>query len=674
MANQDREVYGGTPMRATSLRGGGRDDDLNRGTNAYPPSTSTSAVSASSSSSSAFSSSRATSVRTLHVSALPPCGRPTGLPNPRMQDCCDEHPGGRLSNFCYQNAVYQCLASLPWRPSMLPDSDLALALWRLLRDLRCPDDGSVVGAQAFEFITRHGVSVDDVFGRGKVVNCFGEVHLPQGDAGEFFQRLVARLYREQQEEEQSPFHFTMSVQHFEAGPSTSEMYGRYVKSETETHGLLMVRPVDFDLNKCIRAAYDERNRVRQDQLAPVSPTQHQQQYYQSHHSGHLAAARPVAPREIVKLKQTSIDAPGPHFLVVYFNRIRIVQPEPLLPRRSATSSASRKADYGVMSGASADAPTARDEKDSRVVGIPLRDFRLEGKSTLSYNCVGIVCHLGEQINAGHYVAYVRRNGAQWFLCDDDHVTQMSAKEFEHKEMFEPIPGSHHVPTLAFFERAGPSRPEQPPPAAPLPAASPKRPQPAVPPSSGGGGSNRGQGGGDDAANPAAADDDYDGANAEAWSEVAATAKSSGGKQGNGGGSGGSSGSSGGGGRGGGSNNENTRSGSSGGGVGSSGNSGSSGSGSSKQKDAEMAALAARLRQRDADVATLTQQMWHKDDEQAALSAAFCKLQADLAAVESELQNAKTRAASYQDKVRLASQNGPGVMRGASTSFPLGAPV
>ncbi len=56
-------------------------------------------------------------------------------------------------------------------------------------------------------------------------------------------------------------------------------------------------------------------------------------------------------------------------------------------------------------------------------------INLPGSSVLTgegggYECDAFVCHRGDSMHGGHYVAYIRTNGV-WWLCDDEDVTPVS---------------------------------------------------------------------------------------------------------------------------------------------------------------------------------------------------------------------------------------------------------
>jgi ubiquitin C-terminal hydrolase len=320
---------------------------------------------------------------------------PLGLPNPRVQACCSSHPaGGRVCNYCYQNAVYQCLASLPWTRSMLDArADLPQRFWSLLEILV---SGDVLRARKSvpKFIARYGVRIDAQFSEGGYENCHGQACLAQCDAGEFFVRFLDVLFRT--DEARSPFNFTMDVQHFETRHYKDS---KHVMAAKETHSLLIVEPVARDLNDCIAASYDESN--------VVSETTNPGSY--------LFLRKTV---NVTKTKQANVILPGPKFLAVYIKRVRGVAPRSMFGLARS----------GVL---------PKGEKDERVVEIPLSRFTLEGKTSLAYHCTGIVCHVGHSINAGHYVAYVRR-GAAWYYCDDDYVVEMDHTSFGARRVFQPL--------------------------------------------------------------------------------------------------------------------------------------------------------------------------------------------------------------------------------------------
>jgi ubiquitin C-terminal hydrolase len=247
-----------------------------------------------------------------------------------------------------------------------------------------------------QFIARDGVRIDEQFSDGQYENCHGQVCLAQCDAGEFFVRFLDVLFRT--DEARSPFNFTMDVQHFETRDVGLRHFkdSKHVMAAKETHSLLIVEPVAHDLNECIAASYDESN--------VVSETTTSQAYS-------FLGKKTV---NVTKNKQASVMLPGPKFLAVYIKRVRGV---------------ALRSIFGLSH--------QHQKKDERVVDIPLSRFMLEGKSSLAYNCVGIVCHVGHSVNAGHYVAYVRR-GAAWYFCDDDYVVEMDHASFGARRIFQPL--------------------------------------------------------------------------------------------------------------------------------------------------------------------------------------------------------------------------------------------
>ena len=336
---------------------------------------------------------------------LPLAPAPVGLTNPRLSACCGDHPEqGKVANFCYQNAVLQCLASLPWTRRMFAQQDtpLAIELWKVL-ELLCGDNVARVQTRVPDFIVRHGVKVDEQFVDGIVQNCYGQWALPQADAGEFFMRLIDKVYTRPggggQQRRNSPFDMTMSVQHFETENKHFRPQTTPTDSVTETHSLLIVEPVARDLNACIVASYDERHDV------------HVKKF-----DTRLGFTKTVT---VTKSKQANVAMPGPQFLAVYIKRVR-----------------GGEMHRSIWRGTTVGPP----RKDERAIEIPLVHFQLEGKSSLSYNCTGIVCHAGQTASAGHYVAYVRR-GQDWFLCDDDTVTALDRASFTRLNKFQPRAGA-----------------------------------------------------------------------------------------------------------------------------------------------------------------------------------------------------------------------------------------
>ena len=276
---------------------------------------------------------------------------------------------------------------------MLPKTGrLQEEFWELLNVL-VSEDEKMAFTRVPDFIVGFGVRVDEQFINGLFRNCHQQVCLAQCDAGEFFLRFLDKLYGDL--DEISPFNFSMDVQHFETRDlGYRQLDSKHVMSATESHSCLIVEPVFPELNACIAASYDERNVVQEKRPGRFS----------------FSLSKTV---EIVKSKQASVVLPGPKFLAIYIKRVRGVQ------RRG----------YRAI----------RNIKDERSISIPLRDFQLEGKSSLNYHCCGVVCHAGQSVDAGHYVAYVRR-GTNWFFCDDDHIVMLHPNQFGARNVFEPAGG------------------------------------------------------------------------------------------------------------------------------------------------------------------------------------------------------------------------------------------
>jgi ubiquitin C-terminal hydrolase len=61
----------------------------------------------------------------------------------------------------------------------------------------------------------------------------------------------------------------------------------------------------------------------------------------------------------------------------------------------------------------------RRNKDDTKVSVPINlDMSLDTGTKINYECVGIVSHLGTNIDFGHYVAYAKCN-SDWYLFNDD---------------------------------------------------------------------------------------------------------------------------------------------------------------------------------------------------------------------------------------------------------------
>jgi len=279
---------------------------------------------------------------------------------------------------------------------MLPTGKLQANFWDVMRVLT-GTDGQKARSAVPDFIVGRGIELDEQFKEGAFRNCHGQVAIRQCDAGEYFIQLIDEMFRS--DESRSPFNFVMDVQHFETRDiglyGVEQLDSKFVMSAKETHSLLIVEPVSKDLNDCISASYDERHVVKETKA-------HKLRQYTRYRI-----------RDVVKQKQATIMAPAPRFLGVYIKRI---------VSRSTTTQRNAGDSHN---------------KDTRIVEIPLDSFHLERKSSFNYHCVGIVCHAGQSIHSGHYVAYVRR-GRNWFLCDDANITLVSAHD--SNGMFQPLNG------------------------------------------------------------------------------------------------------------------------------------------------------------------------------------------------------------------------------------------
>ena len=75
---------------------------------------------------------------------------------------------------------------------------------------------------------------------------------------------------------------------------------------------------------------------------------------------------------------------------------------------------------------------ARDFKIKKAISTPLtlemKPEWFEGQTTpVSYECQSFLCHLGERIQSGHYISYVRK-GDTWYKCNDAIVEPISTAD------------------------------------------------------------------------------------------------------------------------------------------------------------------------------------------------------------------------------------------------------
>ncbi|KAK1608196.1 hypothetical protein QYE76_031869 [Lolium multiflorum] len=59
---------------------------------------------------------------------------------------------------------------------------------------------------------------------------------------------------------------------------------------------------------------------------------------------------------------------------------------------------------------------------------PFMDPSSEDKDNSSYRLVGVIVHLGNTRNEGHYIAYVRGSGSSWFCASDTVIRKVSLEE------------------------------------------------------------------------------------------------------------------------------------------------------------------------------------------------------------------------------------------------------
>ena len=70
-------------------------------------------------------------------------------------------------------------------------------------------------------------------------------------------------------------------------------------------------------------------------------------------------------------------------------------------------------------------------KINRAFDIPL-ELVLNGSKTLDgapriYECSGFIVHLGDSIESGHYISYVKKRGV-WWCCNDDYIRRVNLSE------------------------------------------------------------------------------------------------------------------------------------------------------------------------------------------------------------------------------------------------------
>ena len=75
------------------------------------------------------------------------------------------------------------------------------------------------------------------------------------------------------------------------------------------------------------------------------------------------------------------------------------------------------------------------------------DYDLSG-----YECLGVAVHIGDTINSGHYVAYIKR-GSDWYLCDDRNVKPVSYNQVQNGVYCDDgrfIPGANQSGVLCIY--------------------------------------------------------------------------------------------------------------------------------------------------------------------------------------------------------------------------------
>lgn len=67
-----------------------------------------------------------------------------------------------------------------------------------------------------------------------------------------------------------------------------------------------------------------------------------------------------------------------------------------------------------------------------------------------YTISGIVSHVGQSINCGHYVSYVKNRSDEWFKCDDLNITAISEQKLIN-DVLSPTKESRETPYLLLYE-------------------------------------------------------------------------------------------------------------------------------------------------------------------------------------------------------------------------------
>ena len=86
------------------------------------------------------------------------------------------------------------------------------------------------------------------------------------------------------------------------------------------------------------------------------------------------------------------------------------------------------------------------------VPIPGKNYTPVDYNLPGYECLGVAVHIGDTINSGHYVAYIKR-GSNWYLCDDRNVKPVSYNQVQNGVYCDDgrfIPGANQSGVLCIY--------------------------------------------------------------------------------------------------------------------------------------------------------------------------------------------------------------------------------
>ena len=88
------------------------------------------------------------------------------------------------------------------------------------------------------------------------------------------------------------------------------------------------------------------------------------------------------------------------------------------------------------------------------VSIPGKSYIPVDYDLPGYECLGVAVHIGDTINSGHYVAYIKR-GSNWYLCDDRNVKPVSYNQVQNGVYCDDgrfIPGANQSGVLCIYRQ------------------------------------------------------------------------------------------------------------------------------------------------------------------------------------------------------------------------------